>query len=81
MPLKYRNANAKLRCGVAPLRVETGWYERKAVHERTCLYCINCVEDELHVLMQCPLYVDIRQKMSNDILRFNENFSFFIRCR
>jgi hypothetical protein len=36
MPLKYRSAYAKLRCGVAPLRVETGRYERKAVHERTC---------------------------------------------
>jgi hypothetical protein len=42
MPLNYRSAYAKLRCWVAPLRVETGWYERKAVHERTCLYCINC---------------------------------------
>jgi hypothetical protein len=37
MPLKYRSAYAKFRCGVAPLRVETGRYERKAVHERTCL--------------------------------------------
>ena len=55
IPLKYRSAYAKFRCGVAPLRVETGRYERKAVHERTCLYCINYVEDEFHVLMQCPL--------------------------
>ena len=76
IPLKYRSAYAKIRCGVAPLRVETGRYERKAVHERTCLYCINCVEDEFHVLMQCPLYADLRQKMSNDVLHFNANFSF-----
>jgi hypothetical protein len=48
------HAYAKFRCGVAPLRVETGRYERKAVHERTCLYCINYVEDEFHVLMLCP---------------------------
>ena len=51
-------------------------YERKAVHERTCLFCTNCVEDEFHVLMQCPLYADLRQKMSNDVLNFNANFSF-----
>jgi hypothetical protein len=26
--------------------------------------------------MQCPLYADHRQKMSNDVLHFNANFSF-----
>ena len=31
---------------------------------------------ELHVLMQCPLYADLRQKMSNDVLHFKANFSF-----
>jgi hypothetical protein len=30
MPLNYRSAYAKFRCGVAPLTVETGKYERKA---------------------------------------------------
>ena len=29
-----------------------------------------------HVLMQCLLYADLRQKMSNDVLYFNANFSF-----
>ena len=32
IPLKYRSAYAKFRCGVAPLRVETDRNERKAVH-------------------------------------------------
>jgi hypothetical protein len=26
--------------------------------------------------MQCPLYADLRQKMSNDVLHFNANLSF-----
>ena len=30
------------------------------MEERTCLYCKNCVEDEVHVLTECPLYNDIR---------------------
>ena len=61
----------------APLRVEKGRYERKAVHERTCLYCftINCVDDEFHVLMQCSLYADLRQKIMM-FLHFNAIFSF-----
>jgi hypothetical protein len=42
--LKYRRAYAKFRCEVAPLSVETGIYERKAVHERTCLkYKFICI--------------------------------------
>jgi hypothetical protein len=26
--------------------------------------------------MQCPLYADLRQQMSNDVLHFNVNFCF-----
>ena len=29
MPLRHRSAFAKFRCGVAPLRIETGRYENK----------------------------------------------------
>ena len=29
-----------------------------------------------HVSMQCTLYADLRQKMSDDVLHFNAHFSF-----
>jgi hypothetical protein len=64
---KYRSAFAKFRAGVAPLRIETGKYERLEVNERLCFNCsklgINVVEDEKHVLLQCPGYADIRQSI------------------
>ena len=49
---KYRSAYAKFRCGVAPLKIETGRYgvNRVPVEERLCETC-NSVEDEFHVLM------------------------------
>jgi hypothetical protein len=31
----------------------------------SCFICNFCVEDELHVLIQCQLYAIIRQMMSN----------------
>jgi hypothetical protein len=31
IPSRYRSAFAKFRCGVAPLRIETGRYENKNV--------------------------------------------------
>jgi ssDNA-binding Zn-finger/Zn-ribbon topoisomerase 1 len=44
----------KFRCGVAPLKIETGRYERKELNERLCINCDN-LEDEKHVLLKCPL--------------------------
>ena len=58
---KDRCVLAKLRCGVAPIRVETGRYEGLTYEERMCPYCKNVVEDESHLLLVCPLYNDIRK--------------------
>ena len=44
-----RSALAKFRCGVAPLRLETGRCERIPYDERNCFNCINVVENEEHV--------------------------------
>jgi hypothetical protein len=78
MPGKNRSAYAKFRAGVAPLRIETGRYERLEVNERLCFNCsklgINVVEDEKHVLLQCPGYADIRQSIFNNICELNFNF-------
>jgi hypothetical protein len=58
---RYRSAFAKFRCGVAPLRIETGRYENKNVNERVCFICHDQIEDEKHVLLDCPLYADLRE--------------------
>ena len=62
----HRSALAKFRCGVAPLRLETGRYERGRipVEERICLLCdCNEVESEAHVILKCPLYQDLRVEL------------------
>ena len=48
-------------CGVAPIRIETGWYEHLSVDERKCSFC-NYVEDE-DVLFNWHLYEDIRLEL------------------
>ena len=58
---QHRSALAKFRCGVAPLKIETGRYERIPHDQRFCFNCANKVEDEIHVLTECPLYDDLRQ--------------------
>ena len=73
---KYRSAYAKFRCGVAPLKIETGNYgvNRVPVEERLCETC-NSVEDEFHVLMKCPLYRDDRDIRFNSISAVSEVFA------
>ena len=70
----YRRALAQFRYGVAPIRVETGRYEGLPVHERTCFTCDTLVENELHVLVECPLYCDIREELITEACKINESF-------
>ena len=49
MPYSNRSALAKFRCGVAPIRLETGRYERLDVNDRICPICNIGIEDEMHV--------------------------------
>ena len=52
--LSQRRALASLRCGVAPLHIETGRYSQLSVDQRTCLICVSgSVETEKHFLMSC----------------------------
>jgi hypothetical protein len=61
---------AKFRCGTAPIRIETGRYEGLLECHRYCPYCSHTVEDEYHVLFQCPLYSDLREEF---VYLLNEN--------
>ena len=45
-----------LRCGVATLRIETGRYEMIPYDKRNGFNYITKVENEEHVLLECPLY-------------------------
>ena len=49
MPFCHRSALSKFRCGVAPLTIETGRYINLPVSERTCPFCKDLVETEMHV--------------------------------
>ena len=53
---------AKFRCGVASIRLETGRYENLSIQERKCFAC-DTVESECHVICECPIYEDLRNKL------------------
>lgn len=71
-----RKLLARFRMGVSTLRIETGRYENNGdkkhrglpVKWRICKCCIlNKVEDEIHFLIECPYYKEIRSIFLNKI--------------
>jgi len=62
---KNRVALSRFRASAHRQEVETGrWHKPVAVHfnERKCRTCLNCLEDEFHFLLECPLYHELRKK-------------------
>ena len=58
-----RSALAKFRCGVAPLRLETGRFEGIPENERLCPLCGLDVETELHTILKCPKFDVLRSDL------------------
>ena len=72
---KNKSAYAKFRCGVAPIKIETGRYEKLNVDDRLCPFCTyNVIEDEVHVLTECSLYIDIHEDLALEMLPFYPEF-------
>jgi hypothetical protein len=74
IPAKHRSALAKFRCGVAPIRLETGRYENMPVNARLCPICKNAVETEKHVLLECSTYQTIRNSLYEEAVKINHEF-------
>lgn len=45
---------------VAPIHNETERYLKLPVNDRVCFSFVDCVEDEHHVILCCPLHGDVR---------------------
>ena len=61
MSRAHTSAYAKFRCGVVPIRIETGHYESLNYNDRTCFNnCIDKFENEQHVLLDCPVFQPLR---------------------
>ena len=46
---------------VAPLRIETSRYERLDEEQRVCFNSGDTIESDEHVLLECPIYQQIRE--------------------
>ena len=63
-----RSVLAQFRCGILPLRVETGRYVGEKPEERLCKICDSQqIEDETHFLLHCPFYSVLRDNLFSSI--------------
>ena len=61
MPKCQRSILAQFRAGILPLEVEVGRFRDTPLSDRICKLCsLNNVEDEYHLLLECPIYADPR---------------------
>ena len=52
-----------MRSGANDLEIELGRRRRVGVAERICAECRGGVEDEMHLVLECPVYERTRQAM------------------
>ena len=68
---QHRSAIAQFRCGVLPLKVETGRYMNIPPEFRLCTFCANnSPETEIHFLLYCNKYDALRQKKNSIVLTY-----------
>ena len=60
-----RSILAKIRSGTLPLEVETGRYRQVPLDERICKLCQASIENEIHFLVDCHFYDDLRYDLFN----------------
>ena len=69
-----RSVFAKLRSGSLPLEIETGRYKGLDLEERVCQKCHLATEDEVHFMVDCSFYNDLRYKLMTALASEFEQF-------
>ena len=61
VPRHQRSLMAQLRLSILPIRIETGRFVCEQLEQRICKLCENNeIEDECHLIFDCPNYINIR---------------------
>jgi hypothetical protein len=72
----HRSILAQFRCGILPLKVETGRYQNIPAELRLCVLCEeNVVENEFHFMLQCSKYDNLRNDLYRHALAYFPEFN------
>ena len=67
----------KLRLSNHNLMIETGRYNKIPKELRLCPLCLKTVETEIHFLVECPVYTNMREKFLERILLKKPAFAYY----
>ena len=56
---------SKLRLSDHKLQIEVGGHSKTPIEARICQFCQLGIENEVHFLLNCPLYHRLREKLFN----------------
>ena len=75
----HKRALAKIRLSDHKLRIERGRHHKPSLppEQRTCFTCKDQVENEIHFIVECPLYAASREKYN--IVSFSESAEHFVK--
>ena len=60
--IKARNCLLRIRLGVSQLRPHRLRFARNTEADLACPFCNNEIESEIHFILSCPMYNDLRDK-------------------
>ena len=69
---KFRRCLANVRGSSHELMIEQGRHYGLPEEYRTCPYCEGCIEGQIHFLLICPLYKELR---THYLFNINENIT------
>ena len=79
IPFVHQRYLAMLRCGSRPLEIEFGRRSNTPLANRICKLCEQSVENEIHLMLECPLYGDLRENILLHVnsagMTLNDQFS------
>ena len=75
--ITVRQSLTKFRLSNSILNIEKGrhTHPKTPKEERVCPFCTNKVEDEVHFLLECPVYRTPREEMISAVTQDNPSFS------
>ena len=75
--IKHRTSLTRFRLSNHKLMIEKGRHGNLKPHERLCQVCKDCIEDETHFLITCPLYETLRKPVLDYCNSVKSNFQFY----
>ena len=75
-----RIALTKIRLGSHNFLIERGRWQRPKIElsERNCDLC-DCLEDEFHIIVECPKFYNLRQTLLDKTLKFKPSMYKFVK--